>query len=145
MLFSAISVFFRQFCPSTFLYLRLDELEPNMIKHLTLVALLTLIITSFPEAQTFTDLHSGFPSLTGASSAWADYDGDEDLDFVLVGFSSVVAEVGSIYRNDGDGVFALVKTLEFPVSDGAVNWGDYDHDGDPDLLVNGQGGLGFPV
>jgi hypothetical protein len=116
-----------------------------MIKHLQLATLLTLFITSCLEAQTFTNLHSGFPSLTGASSAWADYDGDDDLDLAMVGFSGVVAEVGSIYRNDGNGLFALVKSLEFPVSNGAVNWGDYDHDGDPDLLVNGQGGFGSPA
>ena len=142
---------FRHFClflhfsPSSRLYLRPEELDIAMIKHLPLVTLLTLFITSFPEAQTFTNLHNGFPSLEGAATAWSDYDGDEDLDLVIVGFSSVVAEVGSIYRNDGDGQFTLVKSLDFPVSNGAVNWGDYDHDGDPDLLVNGQGGLGSPL
>ena len=111
-----------------------------MNKNLPLITLITFFTISLLPAQNFTDLQNGFPSLTGASTAWADYDGDEDLDFALIGFSSVTAEIGSIYRNDGDGVFTLIKNLDFPVSSGAVSWGDYDHDGDPDLLVNGQGG-----
>jgi|GEM_PF-2378478 len=116
-----------------------------MKKNLPLITLLILFTTPLLHAQSFTDLQNGFPSLTGASSAWADYDGDEDLDFALIGFSSVTAEIGSIYRNDGSGVFTLIKNLEFPVSSGAVSWGDFDHDGDPDLLVNGQGGNFSPA
>jgi hypothetical protein len=115
-----------------------------MIKYFTLVTLLSLFTIAILQAQSFTDLQNGFPSLTGASSAWADYDGDEDLDFALIGFSSFSAELGRIYRNDGHGVFTIVKNLEFPVSNGALSWGDFDHDGDPDLLVNGQGGLFSP-
>jgi hypothetical protein len=115
-----------------------------MKKFLPLITLLSLFSFSVLQAQTFTDLMNGFPTLSGASTAWADYDGDQDLDLVIVGFSSVAAEIGSIYRNDGDGQFTIVKSLEFPVSSGAVNWGDYDHDGDPDLLVNGQNGSAGP-
>jgi hypothetical protein len=94
--------------------------------------------TYFLFAQSFTDLQNSFPTLTSASSAWSDYDNDGDLDFVLIGFSGITAEVSSIYRNDGDGVFTLAANLSFQVYGGAVSWGDYDHDGDPDLLVNGQ-------
>jgi hypothetical protein len=115
-----------------------------MKKNLPLVALLSLLTTSLLNSQNFTDLHNGFPSLTGASAAWSDYDSDNDLDFALIGFSSLTAEVGSIYRNDGNGEFTLIRSLDFPVSSGAVSWGDYDHDGDPDLLVNGQNGIAGP-
>ena len=111
--------------------------------------MLTLCI-SFPfsfhlKAQGFTDLQNGFPTLGSASVAWADYDQDGDLDFALIGFSSVTAEMSRIYRNDGSGVFTLSDSLLVPVSAGAVSWGDYDHDGDVDLLVNGQTGTGPPA
>ena len=116
-----------------------------MSKKSLLITLFLLGTSPFLRAQSFTDLQNGFPSLTGASAAWADYDGDEDLDFALIGFSSFQAELGRIYRNDGNGVFTVINNLDFPVTDGALSWGDFDHDGDPDLLANGQGGLFSPA
>jgi len=107
-----------------------------------LITLLSLHSSCFLYAQTFTDLQNGFPTLSGASVAWADYDLDGDQDFALIGFSSLTAEMGRIYRNDGGGVFTLVDSLLTPVSSGSVTWGDYDNDGDPDLLLNGQTGTG---
>ncbi len=116
-----------------------------MNKTLPLIILLIVIASCALRAQTFTNLNNGFPTMGSASVAWADYDNDSDLDFAVIGFSGVTAELSSIYRNDGGGVFTLVDTLPVKVSDGSVNWGDYDHDGDLDLLVNGQNGGGGPV
>jgi hypothetical protein len=102
-----------------------------------------LFFASFANAQTFTNLNSGFPTMTNASVAWADYDNDGDLDFAFCGFSGLTAEVTLICRNDGNGNFTYVDSDLAAVSSGSVNWGDFDNDGDPDLLVNGQnGGLG---
>jgi hypothetical protein len=83
--------------------------------------------------------------MTGAAAAWSDYDGDGDPDLALIGFSSATAETGSIYRNDGNGQFTLVFQLTRPVADGSVSWGDFDHDGDPDLMVTGQNGGPGPI
>ncbi|HEX5111477.1 MAG TPA: FG-GAP-like repeat-containing protein [Saprospiraceae bacterium] len=116
-----------------------------MKKKLLILTFSFSVVFPFLRAQNFTDLQNGFPSLIGASVAWSDYDGDDDLDFALIGFSSFQAELGRIYRNDGGGAFTIIKNLEFPVSNGALSWGDFDHDGDPDLLVNGQGGLFSPA
>jgi hypothetical protein len=83
--------------------------------------------------------------LGNASTAWCDYDNDGDPDLAMIGFSSVTAEISLLYRNDGNGIFTLVDSLLTPASSGSLNWGDYDHDGDPDLLVNGQHGGGGPI
>jgi hypothetical protein len=66
-------------------------------------------------------------------NAWADYDGDGDLD-LFVGFDGAP---NRLYRNDG-GVFSDQATPA-GVADArptrAAAWGDMDADGDPDLLV----------
>lgn len=67
------------------------------------------------------------------SNAWADYDGDGDLDFAV----SIKGGEITLYRND-DGRFVSVgEAMGLPVSGDEIrglSWGDYDGDGDPDLL-----------
>ncbi|MEO8086569.1 MAG: T9SS type A sorting domain-containing protein [Bacteroidota bacterium] len=116
-----------------------------MKNKLPLLILLASLKALLSDAQLFTDLHSGFPTLTGASTAWADYDNDGLPDFALIGFSGVTAELSQIYHNDGGGTFSIAYVMFFKVSSGAVSWGDYDHDGDFDLMLNGQNGGGGPV
>jgi penicillin G amidase len=69
----------------------------------------------------------------GQPNAWADYDGDGDLD-LFVGFRG---QTSRLYRNDG-GTFVDVAPL-VGLADAtevrAASWGDYDEDGDADLFV----------
>lgn len=77
------------------------------------------------------------PELFGAgqtfTNAFADYDGDGDLD-LFVGFDG---KPNRLYRNDS-GTFADVASAA-GVADArptrAAAWGDFDADGDPDLLL----------
>jgi hypothetical protein len=74
-----------------------------------------------------------FSAPGGQPNAWADYDGDGDLD-LFVGFRGAA---NRLYRNDG-GLFVDVATsvgLADIVETRAAAWGDYDADGDPDLYV----------
>lgn len=104
-----------------------------------ILLIITCLLSFFISiAQTFTNLQSGFPTMQGASFAWRDYDNDGDSDVVIIGFSGQLAEVSNLYRNDGNGVFTLIISNIIKVSSGSVNWGDYDNDGDPDLLINGM-------
>jgi hypothetical protein len=41
-------------------------------------------------------------------------------------------------RNDGDGLFTDIDPGLTPVSGGSVAWGDYDNDGDLDILLTGR-------
>jgi hypothetical protein len=75
-----------------------------------------------------------------AQSAWADFDGDQDLDLLLVHVAPLTDE-GFIrrYRNDGGGIFVgedILGTLT--VEHGEAQWGDHDADGDLDILVAGN-------
>ncbi|HSW54406.1 MAG TPA: FG-GAP-like repeat-containing protein [Ignavibacteriaceae bacterium] len=79
-------------------------------------------------------------SLTGvcySSSAWGDYDNDGDLDILLTGYING-GSVSKIYRNDGGNTFTEQTSIVLiPVVSGSVAWGDYDNDGDLDILLTG--------
>ncbi|MCX6301505.1 MAG: FG-GAP-like repeat-containing protein [Bacteroidia bacterium] len=89
--------------------------------------------------NTFTELTGiSLISVSSGSAAWGDYDNDGDLDVLLTGNSSS-GSVSKIYRNNGDNTFNDQTNILFPgVSASSVAWGDYDNDGDLDLLITGQ-------
>ena len=96
-----------------------------------------------------------YPSYPTQTGAWADYDGDGDLD-LYVGNEAASSQVFSwqmaenpgrpfpspLFQNQGDGTFidkareAGVMNLRFAKG---VAWGDFDNDGDPDLYVSNIG------
>lgn len=97
-------------------------------------------------ARIYKNTGSGFSQvfsnhLTGVSDAdvdWGDYDNDGDLDILLSG-STGSGQVTRIYRNNGSSGFSHVfgNTLT-GVYRGEVKWGDYDNDGDLDILLSGS-------
>ncbi len=97
----------------------------------------------------FKNVNARITGVVASSIDWADYDNDGYLDFILTGDPSDPYEVitgdpndpykqvTELYRNDGNDVFTEVK-LNFPgIVDGSATWGDYDNDGDQDLLLCG--------
>jgi hypothetical protein len=88
----------------------------------------------------FTETDSVFALTEHAQSEWADYDSDGDLDLLLVNISPTM-EDGFIrrYLNDGNGIFTGDDILgSLSMEHGEVQWGDYDGDGDLDILVAGN-------
>lgn len=74
-----------------------------------------------------------------SGAAWNDYDRDGDLDLFVTGATNgAVPFTGTaqLLRNDGDG-FTAVSTGIRGLYSGSVAWGDYDNDGDEDLLLTG--------
>lgn len=100
----------------------------------------------------FTPQNLNIGDLRGGSVEWGDYDGDGDLD-ILVTHQPGPPAVGftRIYRNDG-GTFALAADLPGTEGNhyesGSATWGDYDNDGDLDVLFMAdrlEGGTTTPV
>lgn len=92
----------------------------------------------------FTRMTNGVIVTSGNSSpttAWADYDGDGDLD-VYVG--NINGQVKFLFRNNGDGTFTQVfgVVAEEEGDNESAAWGDYDNDGWIDLFVANNTGFG---
>ena len=80
-----------------------------------------------------------------SSVDWGDYDNDGDLDILLAGSRKPGTSSQyntKVYRNNGDNSFtenadSYLQGMYF----GSVEWGDYDNDGDLDILASGQVGF----
>ncbi|RLT40928.1 MAG: DUF11 domain-containing protein, partial [Chloroflexi bacterium] len=91
----------------------------------------------------FVDVETPFVKVSNGAVAWADYDGDGDLDVVITGSTDGGSKSSILYRND-NGTFVDSGVDLIGVDFSSVAWADYDGDGYPDLLLMGQyvSGLG---
>ncbi|MBK7047824.1 MAG: VCBS repeat-containing protein [bacterium] len=90
-------------------------------------------------AGQFTDIGAGLAGVHSGGAAWGDYDNDGDPDLALTGLAPGNTYVSRIYRNDA-GLFTDLQAALPDLGGGSVDWGDYDADGDLDLLLTGWNG-----
>ena len=102
------------------------------------------------RTKIFENMGSGFKEsfenqindfVSGGALAWGDFDNDGDLDLAIGGEE---AKSGSnnprnfeIYENKGSAFKMIYQEINTGINLGSVNWGDYDKDGDLDLLITG--------
>jgi hypothetical protein len=79
---------------------------------------------------------SNITDVRNSSLAWGDYDNDGWLDIAICGETTDLEYVCEIWKNDGDGTFSKTQSLT-GVYNSSLAWGDYDNDGDLDLVVIG--------
>ena len=96
---------------------------------------------SFDSAASANLLNTG-----ESSAAWGDYDNDGDLDILLTGRDSSNTPRALIYQNQA-GVFitdTVASANLTGLSGDSAAWGDYDNDGDLDILLTGSDSGGAP-
>ena len=91
----------------------------------------------------FTSVSHPFPNVYLGAVAWGDYDKDGDLDVVISGTSGNGGLSATLWRNDGAGNFVDSGANLPPMDIGFAAWGDYDGDGDLDLLFGGDSYAGW--
>ena len=91
--------------------------------------------TTFIENSTW---QQNLVGVETASSAWGDYDNDGDMDLTIMGHTS--SDEHEIYNNTGTTLTRIQNEDEglTPSFEGTQVFGDYDNDGDLDLLISGE-------
>ena len=87
----------------------------------------------------FDDSTSLAAGVQNSEVAWGDYDGDGDLDLAVAGTDLDSGEFTKIYRYDrASDTFTDINAGLLTVNRAGLDWGDYDQDGDLDLVVAGS-------
>lgn len=92
-----------------------------------------------------TEQSSSLIGVQGGAVAFGDYDGDGDLDLALSGLTASNKGSLVLYRNTAAGFVEDLSQSDLQAETlrySALAWGDYDGDGDPDLLASGMTAAG---
>lgn len=82
---------------------------------------------------------AGIPNVTNGALAALDIDNDGDLDFGISGQDEFSVRYLMIFKNQGNAIF-LGAYSTTGVTASSIAFGDYDNDGDVDLLATGNTG-----
>jgi len=98
------------------------------------------VISSFDKnisGKYFVNVNNPFPALFNGDAA-ADYDKNGTVDLVMMGLNKQGVPEMDLFKNIGHGHYKLVPGPFAGQYDGSVQWADFDHDGDLDMLVTGK-------
>ncbi|KAB2871250.1 MAG: PKD domain-containing protein [Bacteroidales bacterium] len=95
--------------------------------------------------HSFSEVLAGFVNVADGDAAWGDYNNDGLLDLIITGGSSYLSNgvissaTTKLYKQNADHTFTLQSSMPFEnLLKSSVAWGDYDNDGDLDLLLTGK-------
>ncbi|MGE0077190.1 MAG: LamG-like jellyroll fold domain-containing protein [Bacteroidales bacterium] len=93
----------------------------------------------------FTEVSAGFIDVADGDAAWGDYNNDGLLDLIITGASvydiagNSSSPVTKLYMQNSDHTFTLQSSVSFTgLLKSSIAWGDYDNDGDLDVLMSGK-------
>lgn len=94
------------------------------------------------QGMGFEEYQAGIIPLKHSYAAVGDYDNDGDPDLLVMGEADQGRLVTRLYRNDRSKGFGRTPAIFVHVSSGFADWGDFDGDGDVDLLISGESAEG---
>jgi hypothetical protein len=106
-----------------------------MKKSLSFLLLFGLLL--FVNGQSFVEVKTNFRNSYGGSAAWGDYDNDGASDLYISGVDSTGHWFSTIYHNEYGNLVDINAVIEPLTMGAAADWGDFDNDGDLDLLIAG--------
>ncbi|MFA5417875.1 MAG: VCBS repeat-containing protein, partial [Bacteroidales bacterium] len=90
----------------------------------------------------FTEVTTPVINVFRGDMDWADYDLDGITDLFVIGETATGTKITRLYKNNRTNNLQYVPIHFTGVRDGSVEWGDYDGDGDQDLLITGESDKG---
>ena len=123
----------------------------NMKRKINFLLLIACIPITFIKSQPFNILNgTPFPGVNYSSIAFADIDGDADMDLFISGQVTSNQKISKLYKNNGYGIFTEVLNTPFPgIAYSSVAFADIDGDADMDLLITGDTtndfSIGLPI
>ena len=92
--------------------------------------------------DTFVAIRHEIPGLENTGADWGDFDNDGDPDLILCGYNSGTLEkyFTYVFQNHLNGNFEELETNLPGVSEGRVNWYDYNQDEVLDVFITGRSG-----
>jgi len=90
--------------------------------------------------NTFTELPGlSLPPVMYGTAVWGDYNNDGKPDILLTGYSGSYSPFTKVYKNNGDNTFTEDPACSLTgVGFSSAAWGDYDNDGDLDIILTGS-------
>jgi len=117
------------------------NVQSNSISAISLAELRIWEFLSITNDAPFQDWYIyGLADFCFSDAAWADYDNDGDLDFVVMGrVSGGSVRETQLWKNQGNGAFIQDTSTALPaLENGTFSWGDYNNDGWVDFFIAGQ-------
>ncbi|EAY31748.1 T9SS type A sorting domain-containing protein [Microscilla marina] len=87
-----------------------------------------------------------FQGTSDGAVAFADIDGDRDADVLITGLDQQQRKIATLYQNQGNGQFALLKNMPFAGAGlGSIGFADIDQDNDLDVMITGANNEAKPT
>lgn len=95
------------------------------------------------NGTSFSEVYSGvFLGVYRGDVKWHDYNDDGRLDLTISGSSSTSGRITRLYENTGSTFTEVFAGTFLGLWYCGIDWGDYDNDGDSDLLISGNSSVG---